>query len=186
MGKKLAYMAVLTAMAVVIHVVESLIPIPIPIPGVKLGLANIITLFVLFYTPPTKQPATQNAKKNLPQPTPTADAFTILIFRILFGLVLTGRGMVFMFSLAGGVCAFVAVVAAKRLVTNRQIWVLGVIGAIFHNIGQLLAAVLLTGTPWVIAYLPILMMTGVMTGALTGMIAQLTISRIMQNKSVEI
>jgi len=186
MGKKLTYMAILTALAVIIHVVESWIPLPIPIPGVKLGLANIVTLFALFYTLPVKQTEASEFKKNAQRPTPAADAFTILIFRIILGLVLTGRGMAFLFSITGGIFAFIAVLATKRFVTTNQIWVLGVIGAIFHNIGQILAAMLLTGTPWIITYLPILIIAGIITGAITGMIAQLTILRIMQNKSVEI
>ncbi|MCL2222692.1 MAG: Gx transporter family protein [Oscillospiraceae bacterium] len=183
---KLVYLAVLTAIAVIIYVVESWIPIPIPIPGVKLGLANVITLFALFYTPAEKQPIKQTAKKNQLTPTLGADAFTILLFRVLIGLTLTGRATAFLFSMAGGIFALVAVFIAKRFVTQKQIWVCGVIGAIFHNIGQILIAMLVTGTPWIITYLPIFIIAGIITGAITGMAAQLTILRIMEKKSVEI
>ena len=194
--KKFAYMAILTALAVIIYVAESWVPLPIPIPGVKLGLANTITLFALFYKYPTKQPSPLpvphgentpwRSAKTSQASASIADTFTILVARILIGSLLTGRFIAFAYSLTGGVFAFLAMLATKRLVTNKQVWVLGVIGAIFHNIGQLLMATIVTGTPWILTYLPILIISGIITGALTGMIAQLTLLRIMKNKSVDI
>ena len=131
-------------------------------PGVKLGLANAVTLFALFY----------NRRLT------TLDAFAILLCRILLGAIFTGRPIVLAFSLAGGLLGFAAQAVVSRFVSNRLIWVCGAIGAIFHNIGQIIAATILTGTPAIAMYLPILIIAGALAGALTGFIAQLTLKRI--------
>ena len=187
--KKLTYMAILTAAAVIIFIIEAQIPLPIPIPGVKLGLANAITLFSLFYTR-QGDARTENRTSDLtnrPPDTPekpkapgltTADAFGILLCRIVLGAVFTGRLVAFAYSLTGGLLGFAAQAIAKKFVSHGQIWVCGAIGAVFHNIGQILAAMLITGTPSIAAYLPILIIAGILTGATTGLAAQITLIRI--------
>jgi len=164
-AKKLTLMAVLTALALIIFIIEAQIPMPIPVPGVKLGLANAVTLFVLFYG---------TGKMKLT----TANAFTILLCRIVLGAVFTGRLVAFAYSITGGLLGFAAQVVMKRLVSNKQIWVCGAVGAVFHNIGQILAAVIITGTPAIVAYLPVLIIAGVVTGVLTGLVAQFTLERL--------
>jgi len=159
---KLALMAILTAIALIIFIVESLIPLPIPVPGVKLGLANIVTLFALF----------SNQKLT------TTNALTILICRIILGALFVGRPIVIIYSLAGGILGFIAQVIMKRFVSVKQIWVCGAIGAVFHNIGQILVAMFITGTPAIAAYLPVLIIAGIVTGVITGMIAQFTLTRL--------
>jgi len=214
--KKLTLMAILTASALIIFIIEAQIPLPIPIPGVKLGLANAVTLFALFYgnrkrgdgsdvssaittdTPTTANisitpdtldtpdtPVTASLTKRRVRPSVStaanltiANAFTILLCRILLGAVFTGRPIAFAYSLAGGLLGFSAQALMKRFVTTKQIWVCGAIGAVFHNIGQILAAILITGTPAIAAYLPVLVIAGVLTGVITGLIAQLTLTRI--------
>jgi len=165
--KKLAIMAILTAIALVIFIVEAQIPIPIPIPGVKLGLANAVTLFALFY-------------KRRDDPSvffTTFDVLAILLCRIMLGAIFTGRPIALAYSLAGGLLGFAAQVIMKRFVSNKQIWACGAVGAALHNIGQILAAILITGTPSIAAYLPVLIIAGVLTGVTTGLIAQFTLSR---------
>ena len=197
--KKLTLMAILTASALIIFIIEAQIPLPIPIPGVKLGLANAVTLFALFYgsrksgdgpdTPATDNtsdapdtPDADSLTKRMVRPTAPhltiVNVFTILLCRILLGAVFTGRPIAFAYSLAGGLLGFAAQALMKRFVTTRQIWVCGAIGAIFHNIGQILAAMLITGTPTIAAYLPVLVIAGVFTGVITGLIAQLTLARV--------
>jgi len=199
-------MAILATIALIIFVIEAQIPMPIPIPGVKLGLANAVTLFALFYgVREDKQdrghrgsdlPCPTNDKGNdtgdlipcvprgvpVPSQSPLSltamNVFAILLCRIVLGALLTGRPLMVVYSLAGGVLAFFAQVLMKRFVSPKQIWVCGAVGAIFHNIGQIMAAMVLTGTPALIAYLPILTIVGVFTGVLTGLIAQLSLSRI--------
>ena len=164
--KKLTLMSILTAIALIIFIIEAMIPLPIPIPGMKLGLANAVTLFALFF----------GASRYLN----TVDVLAILLCRILLGAIFTGRPVVVVYSLAGGLLGFAAQVVMKRFVSEKQIWVCGAAGAVFHNIGQILAAVLLTGTPMIAAYLPVLIITGVFTGVITGFAAQFTLARIQR------
>ena len=166
--RKLTLMAILTTAALIIFIIEAQIPMPIPVPGVKLGLANAVTLFALFYGV---------RGINTPSLT-TLNVFAILLCRIILGALFTGRPLVIVYSLIGGVLAFAAQVLMKRFVSPKQIWVCGAVGAIFHNIGQIMVAMVITGTPAIIMYLPILVIAGVFTGVLTGLIAQLTLSRL--------
>jgi len=177
-AKKLALMAILAAIALIIFIIEAQIPLPIPIPGVRLGLANAVTLFALFYN------KCKTCQKNRPPDRlslTTLDAFAILLCRILLGAVFMGRPIVLAYSLAGGLLGFAAQAVSSRVVSARQIWVCGAIGAIFHNVGQILAAIVITGTPAIAMYLPMLIIAGVFTGVLTGLIAQFSLSR-LQNR----
>ena len=170
--RKLTFMAILLAIALIIFVIEAQIPLPVPIPGVKLGLSNAVTLFALFFS--TRTPDTNRSPVYLNN----FDVFLILVCRIILGLFFTGRLITFAFSLCGGLVALVAMIISKRFVNTNQIWVCGAIGAVFHNIAQIGVAIFLTGTPAIAAYLPILLITAIITGVLTGLIAQLTLSRI--------
>ena len=167
--KKIVLLAVFTAFALGLFIVEAQIPLIVPIPGAKLGLANVVTLFALFFSADSERGAASFT---------TADAFMMLICRIILGALLTGRVAAFIYSVAGGLLGFAAQAAVKRFVTDRQIWVCGAVGAVFHNIGQILAAMVLTGTPSIVAYLPLLLIAGVATGVVTGLAAQFAIARI--------
>jgi heptaprenyl diphosphate synthase len=107
-----------------------------------------------------------------------ADALMILIGRIILGAVFTGRFTAFLYSLSGGLLAFAAQALFRRIVTVRQIWVCGSAGAIFHNVGQILAAMLVTGTPSIALLLPLLIAVSVITGVITGLVAQLAVTRL--------
>jgi len=194
--KKLPLMAILTAIALIIFIIEAQIPLPIPIPGVKLGLANAVTLFALFYmtggrndsffsSPEKETKKAQHLSPCFPSLYffTTANVFTIFLCRIILGAVFTGRPIALIYSIAGGLLGFAAQVILKRFVSDKQIWVCGAIGAIFHNIGQMTAAVIITGTPAIAAYLPILIIAGIFTGILTGLIAQFTLVRL---KSIDV
>ena len=169
MTSKLTSMSILTTVALIIFIIEAQVPLPIPVPGVKLGLANAVTLFALFYE-----------RKSDGFKLSTFNVFVILLCRILLGAFFTGRLVAFAYSLAGGVLALIAQIIVKRFVTKKQIWVCGAIGAIFHNIGQIAIAIVITGTASVVFYLPVLIIAGIVTGVLTGLVAQMTISRIKQ------
>ena len=169
--KKLTLMAVLTSAALIIFVIEAQIPLPIAVPGVKLGLANTVTLFALFYS---RGVARGVDDLNV------GDVFMILICRILLGALFTARMTALIYSLAGGLPALAVQAIMKRFVSGRQIWACGAVGAAIHNIGQILAAMVVTGTPAIIAYLPVLIVTGIITGVLTGLITQLSLARIVK------
>ena len=162
-------MSILTAVALIVFIIEAQIPVPVPIPGAKLGLANVITLFALFFNP---------KKGNAAVALTTADVFMMLICRIILGAVFSGRIIAFIYSITGGLLGFAAAAALKRFVSDRQIWVCGVAGAVFHNAGQILAAMVVTGTPSIAALLPVMTITAVITGIITGLAAQFTLQRL--------
>lgn len=157
--KNLTRMALLTALALIIFMAEAQLPAPAPIPGVKLGLANIITVYAMFSLGPL----------------PT---LMILICRIFLGSIFSGQMMTFFYSLAGGLLSYLSMLVMQRLVTEKQIWVCGAVSAVFHNVGQIIAAVIITKTPGVASYLPILIVSGVITGVFTGLCAQLVVNRL--------
>lgn len=155
-------MALLTAIALAIHVAEAQIPPLVAIPGVKLGLANIITVYAAFSIG-------------------GGAAAMILIARILLGSMFGGGVVSLLYSLAGGVLCLLVTLLLRRMLTWKQIWAAGVMGAIVHNIGQILVAILVTGTPAIVSYLPVLLISGVITGTFTGFAAQFVVNRMGKN-----
>lgn len=157
-AKRISLDALLTALALTIFTVELQIPSIVPIPGVKLGLANIITIFAIFLLGPV-------------------DAAYILLARIFLGGLLSGRVAALIYSFSGGVLCYAVMQILHRIVTEKQIWVCSIIGAIAHNTGQIAAAIFVTGTWTVVSYLPVLMVSGICAGACTGLAAQLVVRR---------
>lgn len=157
--KRLTRMAVLTGVALIIFIVELQLPALTPIPGVKLGLANIITVYAMFTLGP-------------------ADTALILAARILLGSMFAGQMMALLYSLAGGLLCYLVMLLLRRLFTPKQIWICSVFGAIAHNIGQIAVAILLTRTPALIYYLPVLMVSGIAAGCFTGLCAQFVVHRL--------
>ena len=158
MTKRITRMALLTAVALIIFIVEAQIPVPVPIPGIKLGLANIITVYAMFRLGPK-------------------DTLAILICRVFLGSVFSGQMTTLIYSLAGGLLCYVAMLIMRRIVTENQVWVCSVIGAVCHNIGQIAAAMLIAQTAGLIIYLPVLMLSGVIAGLFTGLCAQFLLKR---------
>lgn len=151
--KQMTTNALLTAIALTIFMIEAQIPALVPIPGVKLGLANIITVFALFaFTP--------------------KDAFLILFVRVFLGSIFSGQISTLLYSLGGGLTCFGALLLIRRVLSIEQMWVASVIGAIFHNIGQTIVAIIVTGTPSIAVYLPVLLVSGIVAGLFTGLCAQ--------------
>ncbi|MEL4860037.1 Gx transporter family protein [Pseudoflavonifractor phocaeensis] len=157
-AKRLTLCALLTAIALTIFVAEAQIPPIVPVPGMKLGLANVVTVYAMFALGP-------------------GDTLMILLCRIFLGSLFAG-GSTFFYSLAGGLLCYLAMLLLRRVLTEKQLWVCGAIGAIFHNIGQMGAAILIARTPQLILYLPVLLITGIAAGAFTGLAAQLLLERV--------
>jgi heptaprenyl diphosphate synthase len=157
--RKLTRMAVLTAVALTIFVIELQLPALAPIPGVKLGLANIITVYAMFALGP-------------------GDTLCILLVRVFLGSVFSGQMTSLLYSLAGGLLCYLVMLLLRRILTVKQIWVCSVLGAMAHNVGQMAVAVLVTGTPALIYYLPVLMVSGILTGLFTGLCAQFVTGRL--------
>ncbi len=162
-AKKLTMMAMLLGIALMIFVIEAQLPPLAPIPGIKLGLTNVITLISL-YTLGRKE------------------AFVILILRISLSSVFTGSFVGFLYSLSGGVLSFAVMCFASLFIRENRMWAVSVMGAIGHNVGQIAAACIILKT-WQIAwYLPVLVISAVITGVFTGAAAQITLKRIRKIK----
>ena len=156
--KKLTRMALLTAIALTIFMIEAQIPALVPIPGVKLGLSKIVTVFSVF---------TMGSKEGA----------MILAARIFLGAVFAGNFSTIFYSAAGGACAILVTIGLKQILTKNQLWVAGALGAVAHSIGQMAVAVAMTGTPGLLVYLPVMILCGVITGLFTGLCAQFLVKR---------
>ncbi len=157
--RRLTELALLASVALIIFVIELRIPNPFPIPGVKLGLANIVTVYAVFRYRPSE----------------TAMIVTV---RLLLGAMFSGNLSALLYSAAGAVCCLLGMLALRRILPEKQIWLCSVIGAMLHNIGQIAAAVIIMRSFGVIAYLPLLLVTGSLAGMFTGLCAQLLLKRL--------
>ena len=150
--KKITLLANLLAIAIVLNIIESAIPI-IPVPGAKIGFANIVTLIVLYIYG-------------------FKDAMTLSLLRVLLVGVLAGRllGPTFMMGLSGAIVSTMVMGIMKK---SGFFGILGVsvVGSVFHAIGQISAGIFVIGSVAVLAYLPIMLLISVPAGALTGIIA---------------
>lgn len=157
-GRKVATFGVFTALALIFSYVELLIPINLGIPGAKLGLANLITVLVLY-------------KMG------TKEALILSITRIILSGFMFGNLFGILYSLAGGLLSFTVMVLLKRL---ERFSVVGVSigGGTAHNIGQLLVAMVVVQTYQVGYYLPVLLVAGEVTGLLIGLVAKEVLKRI--------
>ena len=153
--KKLALCAVLTALALGLSTLESLFPVSVlvPLPGIKLGLANIVTVFALYRL------------GDIP-------ALAILIARCLLGAMFAGNASALLFSLMGGVLAMLTMIVLRR-VRCLSVYGVSIAGAAAHNIGQICAAMVVLGGTAVLGYLPVLLGVSLITGTLTGFVASL-------------
>ncbi len=144
--KTVTLSGILCALALGLSLVDRLIPVAafIPLPGIKLGLANIVTLFALyFFGAPV--------------------AFTILTIRCILGAVFAGSISSLAFSLFGGFLAL-AVMAVLRKSRRLSLFGVSIAGAAAHNIGQIIAGSILLGSTAVFAYLPVLLIVAIFTG----------------------
>ena len=157
--RKLGELALLTAIALIIFVVELQIPPLTPIPGIKPGLANIVTMYAVY-----RYKAGESA--------------LVLFARIILGAMFSGSMMTILYSLAGGIFCLVGMLLLKKIIPQNRMWLCSIFGAILHNCGQMLAAVLVTGTLMIVSYLPVLILSGCIAGAFTGICAQIVCGRL--------
>ena len=155
-----ARLALLTAVALTIFLAEAQLPV-IPIPGVKLGLANIVTVYAMFVMGP-------------------GDALLVLSARVFLGAVFSGQMMTLIYSAAGGVLSWCVLCLLRKPLTREQIWLASPVAAIFHNLGQLLAAAAVLRSWSVMAWLPYLVLAAILAGLFTGVAAQALIRRLDQ------
>jgi len=158
MTKKIATLGILAALAIIIAYIERLFPMPIPIPGVKLGLANTIVIVTL-YTVGTKA------------------ALGISVLRIVVSGFLFGSIFGMVYGMAGGLLSFATMIAAKRLNTFGIVGI-SVFGGVFHNMGQIAIAAIIVQNLRMFYYAPVLMIAGIITGVAIGYAAGLTLRHV--------
>ena len=144
--RKTAFLALFTTLSLAIFAVESAIPPLVPIPGIKLGLANVVTLILLRHFR-------------------ARDAFFVLISRILLSAFLFGQ------ALSGGLLSLCVMAVVMRVLRKKALFLTGAMGGLTHNLGQLAMALAITRTGGVLAYLPFLILSGILTGLFTGLCA---------------
>lgn len=155
--KKMTQLAMLTGIALIIFVIELQIPNPFPIPGIKLGLANIITVYAVYCYRPS-------------------EVMMIVFCRIFLAAVFSGNMMALLYSFAGSTFCLAGMLLLKRIIDEKHIWIASVLGAVLHNIGQITVAVFIIGIG-VLTYLPFLLVSGCLAGVFTGGCAQMVIKR---------
>lgn len=151
MKKHIAYLGLLLTLALILSYVESLIPIFVSVPGVKLGLANLVVLICL-YAYPSKY------------------AFLISGMRVILAGLLFGSMFSILYSLSGAFFSLMIMLLAKK-VFKLGILGVSVLGGVFHNIGQLVVAILVVSNYRISYLLPYLLLSGVLTGAIIGFVA---------------
>ena len=156
---RITRLALLTAIALTIFLAEAQIPAVTAVPGVKLGLANIVTVYAMFALGP-------------------GDALLVLSARVFLGAVFSGQMMTLLYSAAGGLLSWCVLCLLGWLLTERQIWLASPVSALFHNLGQLLAAAGIARSWAVLAYLPYLVLAGCAAGLFTGVAAQALAGRL--------
>ena len=158
MAKKAAYMGMLTALAFVFSYIESLLPINLGIPGVKLGLANLVVIVALY---------TMGLRA----------AFTLSLVRIILAGFTFGNPDSMVYSLAGGMLSLLVMVLGRKAKLFSVTGV-SVLGGVFHNVGQILVAMLVMENANLAYYLPVLVLSGTAAGVLIGIMAAILVKRL--------
>ena len=161
--KKLTELALLTAAALIIFIVELRLPDLSSIPGVKLGLANIFTVYAVYRF---------SAKET----------FLMLLTRIILGEIFASNMLALAYSLAGGMMCLVGMLLLKKAIPEQYLWLCSVFGAVFHNTGQMAIAIAITRSLAVLAHYPMLIVSGCIAGLFTGLCAQFVLKRLMPVK----
>lgn len=158
MKRKTALYGLLVALAFIFSYLESLLPLTLGIPGIKLGLANLVVVVTLYCL---------GARAGL----------AVALLRILLAGLTFGSLTTMLYSLAGGLLSYGVMLLCRRC---RHLSVIGVsmAGGVSHNIGQIIVAAAVTATPQVVWYLPVLILAGLATGALIGFISALLLPKL--------
>lgn len=154
---KMVLMGILVSQALILHLIERMIPVPVPVPGIKLGLANAISLMAIVFFG-------------------TKEALVVVALRTFLGSVFGGGVSAFIYSLIGGcVSALAMAIMYKRFRNLFSLPAISVVGAIFHNVGQILVASLIVQNMKLFYYLPVLLISAVITGLFIGFAVQYTL-----------
>lgn len=156
--KKMVLMSLLTGIALTIYIVES--QIPVIFPGIKLGLANVVSLAALIIFG-------------------WKEALIIMFLRTILGSALTGNMSSFLFSIAGGILSNVVMIFMYKYLKNSiSLWTISITGAIFHNIGQLFVAAIVIKDLRIYIYLPILLVSAIVAGCFIGICCNILVKHL--------
>ena len=155
--KRIAQCGLLTAMMLVLGFIESLIPVAAGVPGIKLGLSNGVLLFALYM---------------MDAPT----AFVLMVVKVLLSGLLFGGVSAMMYAMAGGVCSMIGMILLKKL--GFHLIAVSMVGAVLHNLGQVLLAMIMLETSQLMFYMAVLLFVGLACGAITGVAARATIGHL--------
>ena len=157
-NKKIATSALMIALAMILSFVESQIPSFFPIPGIKLGLANIAVIFALYRLS-------------------IKDAIVVSLIRVVVISTLFGTSLTLAYSLSGAVLSLLIMVLLKKL-DRFSIVGVSVAGGISHNIGQIIMAIILMHNSVISYYLPFLIISGIVTGVVIGLVSAKIVERV--------
>lgn len=160
--QKLAELGMLTAVALIIFIIEARIPNLAPVPGMKLGLANIITVYAVY-----RYRASETA--------------LVVLARIILGSVFAGNVSMMLYSMSGAVLCLAGMIFIKKIIPENKLYLSSAAGAVFHNTGQIAMAMVIMKTTAVISYYPFLIVSGMLAGVFTGVCAQLILKKIKNN-----
>ena len=161
--KSVAFLGVFASLALLLSYVEFLLPpLFVAVPGIKLGLPNVAILFVLYYMG-------------------VREAIGVSFVRVLLSAMLFGNAMTLAYSLAGAALSLLVMAVLKRCNILSPLGV-SVSGAVAHNVGQTIVAVILLDTPQIAYYMIVLTLTGIVTGAFVGVLGGLLLRRIPEGK----
>lgn len=161
--KKITFLGLFVALAMILSFVESLLPpITTAFPGIKMGLPNIAVMFILYRI---------GAK----------EAAIVSLVRVLLVSILFGNAQSMLYSLCGAVLSLAAMILMQKFSSFSHVSV-SVVGGVFHNVGQILMAWLVTDTQQIVYYLPALLISGTAAGVLVGLVASFLEKRVQEIK----
>lgn len=155
---KITFLGIMASIGIIIGYLESLIILPISVPGIKLGLSNIVTVLVLYLYGPI-------------------EAAVVLLVRVLLSGLMFGSLSGIIYSISGAVFSFLAM---RLIYKSDKVSCIGVsaLGGVIHNMAQLFIAALVLGSYYVFYYVPALMIAGVLAGVLVGLIGNILVTRL--------
>lgn len=156
--RALCTLALTVSVAMILSYIESLVPPLMAVPGVKIGLANIATVFALYTLGPIA-------------------AAIVSILRVLLSALLFGNAVALIYSLSGAALSLIFMIIIRRVGIFSAVGV-GVVGGVMHNAGQIIAAALILGTAAIASYLPVLVISGTLAGIIVGGAAGLLAARL--------
>ena len=164
-GRRVAICGIMAALAMVFAYVEAMIPINFGVPGMKIGIANLVVVTGLYYMR-------------------ASDVFIVSMIRIILSGFMFGSGMSIIYSLAGGILSFLVMLLLMKF-AKLSITGVSIAGGVCHNLGQILVAAVVVESTKIFYYFPVLMISGLVTGAVIGLVSGRVVPIIKKNFSYQ-